>query len=254
MLVQRFRNARRLVTFLVAAVAVIAMPAMTSSGPSGRSFTAEGGEPRARSYAGTSLSEFEAFERQVLDHVDQYWRDVFAAARAGAGYQSPSAVLTPRGELRRSACGYSADPADYPRLDASPAFYCAADQTLYLSTSWLYREVYEAYGDFAVAVVLAHEVAHHVQYVVGVVDERGAVCCDKSGPQLELEADCLAGTWANAADQDGLLEAGDLEEAMAGSYAAGDASRTSHGTPSERRDWFEHGFKTGKPNQCQPPR
>lgn len=248
----RFRAARRVVAVVAGTVLVAAMPALADSGSEQRSFARPADDSRGNAYSGTSLAEFERFQRKVLDHVSRYWRDVFA--KNGAGYRSPSVVFTPPGKVNRSVCGYSADPDDFPRLEASPAFYCPSGETVYLSTGWLYREVYDRYGDFAAAAVAAHEVAHHVQYLLGVVDESGGACCGKSAPQVELEADCLSGTWANAAHREGLLEAGDVDEAKAGSYAAGDPARTTHGTPRERRDWFEHGFETGQPRQCRPPR
>lgn len=202
---------------------------------------------------GLSYRQFVGFQEAVANDVNAYWARTFA--ERGFGYSNPSLVLTEKGGATPSACGgISADPADVPagtpaevKAAVTPAFYCPADKGLYLASGWMYRESYRAFGDFATAVVIAHEMAHHAQRVSGAVNS--------SITAGELQADCWAGTWGRAADEAGLLEAGDLEEAVQGLYAAGDYEVDNpqhHGTPDQRYTWFLHGYKKGDPGECNP--
>jgi hypothetical protein len=139
------------------------------------------------------------------------------------------------------------------------AFYCPADDTIYVGQQFaadLYQGVLrglpgegKAAGDFAVAYVLAHEYAHNLQQELGVFDNR----VSKSAKPFELQADCLAGTWAYSVYAEGALQPGDLEEATRAALAVGDfdvGNAQHHGTPTERRDALLAGFETGDPATC----
>jgi predicted metalloprotease len=142
------------------------------------------------------------------------------------------------------------------------AFYCPADDTIYVGQQFaadLYNGVLRglpgesagerAAGDFAVAYVIAHEYAHNVQEELGVYDGRQG---EQARP-FELQADCLSGTWANSVFEQGLLESGDIEEALSTALAIGDfevGSEQHHGTPEERRDALQLGFERGNPSDC----
>lgn len=202
---------------------------------------------------GLSYREFVGFEEVVANDVNAYWAETFAAT--GILYRDPFLVLTEAGlATPTTTCGISADPADVPasapqdvKSAVSPAFYCPTEGGIFLASGWMYRDSYKAFGDFATAVVIAHEMAHHAQVVSGTTNP--------SVRQNELQADCWAGTWARAADRAGLLEAGDIEEAVNGLYAVGDYEVDDpdhHGTPKERYSWFLHGYKVADPGECNP--
>jgi predicted metalloprotease len=191
------------------------------------------------------------FLDDVLASVDTYWRETPAAA----GRPAPSvrhAWVVPGGRLD-TACGVQA--AD----DA--AFYCPADDTIYIGQAFavaLYDGVLRglpgqqagfghAAGDFAVAYVVAHEYAHDVQ------QESGLLAGRTRALPTELNADCLAGTWARWAYGQGRLDPGDVQEALDAALAVGDfefLSPQHHGTPSERRDAVLTGLRSGSPRAC----
>lgn len=199
------------------------------------------------------------FVRVVLGDTEDVWNEMFS--RAGSTYQPPVLVLY--NDMVQSACGYSSG--------ASGPFYCPGDQKVYIDLSFC-RDLqtrFQAPGDFAVAYVIAHEVGHHVQTLLGVegkvAEIRGQVSereFNKYSVALELQADFLAGVWANHAQKlSNILEEGDLEEALNAASAVGDdriQSRTrgtvvpdafTHGTSAQRRQWFQKGFQTGDINQ-----
>jgi predicted metalloprotease len=189
---------------------------------------------------GLDYAGYVRFERAVASDVDAYW-----ARRVGEDYQSPRLVLAAKGHYAESACGAPAGDPDAEHADASPAFECPRDDTVYLSSAWTYRELYEKFGDFAAAVAIAHEWAHHAQLLIG--------SAAKSTMQLELQADCWAGVWGRDADGRGLVEAGDLDEAARALYAMGDYEYTApdhHGTPAQRRAAFKRGYAAGDPGGC----
>lgn len=145
-------------------------------------------------------------------------------------------------------------------------FYCSADRKIYIDTSF-YQELsskYKAAGDFAMAYVIAHEVGHHVQNeleVLGAYHQKRAQLSDKEGNalnvRLELQADYYAGAWAKYVDGQGILDAGDIDEAMNAAHAVGDDTlqqeaycRTvpdsfTHGTSEQRKKWFNLGYTYG---------
>ena len=180
----------------------------------------------------------------------------------GGRYQPPVMVLY--AGVTASPCG-SASGATGP-------FYCPSDRKIYLDTEFfatLSRQL-GAHGDFAAAYVVAHEVAHHVQNELGILGEANAARArmgqaesNAVSVRIELQADCLAGVWARQVqDQFGVLEAGDVEEAVNAAHRIGDdmlqrnAGRTpmphtyTHGTAAQRARWFMLGQKSGDINSC----
>ena len=200
------------------------------------------------------------FVRVVLGDTEDTWTALFQGA--GGTYEVPVLVLF-SGAVR-SACGY-ADAAVGP-------FYCPGDRKLYIDLSF-YQEMqtrFGAPGDFAQAYVIAHEVGHHVQTLIGVADEvraaRGRVSQEDANAlsvRQELQADCFAGVWAHHAQRvRNVLEQGDLEEALTAAAAIGDdrlqrqsqghvvPETFTHGTSEQRVRWFREGFRAGDTARC----
>jgi predicted metalloprotease len=194
----------------------------------------------------------------VADDAQATWSDTFA--RAGRPYEPAGLVLFSSGTV--SGCG--------PASAATGPFYCPADRKVYIDLSF-YRELegrFGASGDFAQAYVIAHEVGHHVQTLLGTNAQVQSLSRDDPGQanelsiRLELQADCYAGVWANAAASAGLLESGDLEEGLAAAAAVGDdriqeqtqgridPEAWTHGSADQRVEWFRRGFENGDPNAC----
>lgn len=214
---------------------------------------AERTSPVVRSRGSDEPETIDVFLDRVLRDIDAYWERTFAAARL----PRPRVGFEPvaPGAVRLTACGTLAN-------DAS-AFYCPSDDTIYVAQQFaadLYRGVLRglpgeragygrAAGDFAVAYVLAHEYAHNLQQELGTFDNG----VGRSARPYELQADCLAGTWASSVFEAGLLEPGDLEEATNAALAVGDfdvGNAQHHGTPQERRDALLTGYDSGEPAQC----
>jgi predicted metalloprotease len=204
----------------------------------------------ARPEAGDENKQFTA---AVLGSTEDVWSEIFK--RNGERYREPSLVLF-SGQVR-TACGFSSA--------ATGPFYCPGDEKLYLDTDF-FRELkneFRSPGDFAQAYVIAHEVGHHVQNLLGVMNKvQRAGNTNALSVRLELQADCFAGIWAAAANRKGLVEAGDAEEAIRAAAAVGDDAiqrRTSgyvrpetftHGSSAERVRWFRTGFETGDVGKC----
>ncbi|HUF04780.1 MAG TPA: neutral zinc metallopeptidase [Aridibacter sp.] len=197
--------------------------------------------------------ESKQFTSAVLGSTEDVWNEIFRRNRLN--YREPTLVLF-SGQVR-SACGFSSS--------ATGPFYCPGDEKLYLDTNF-FRELkneFRSPGDFAQAYVIAHEVGHHVQNLLGVMDkvQRAGNTNDLS-VRLELQADCFAGIWAAAAQDKGLVEAGDAQEAIRAAEAVGDdaVQRRStgyvrpetftHGSSEERVRWFTTGFRTGDVARC----
>jgi predicted metalloprotease len=195
---------------------------------------------------GLGYDDFVTFERAVATDVNRYWARVFEVS--DVEYRDPRWSFAERGGSAESGCGVAAaDPADFPGQVVSPAFYCPDDEGAYFASGWMYRASYLEHGDFATAVVIGHEFGHHVQTLLGIPR--------RSSKPFELQADCLAGTWANHAERRGLMEEGDAEEGMRGAYASGDYQTDHpqhHGTPEERTKWFLTGYRSGRPGDCTP--
>jgi len=200
------------------------------------------------------------FVRVVLAETEDTWNAVFA--QAGEQYQPPKLVLYEN--QVQSACGYSSA--------SSGPFYCPGDYKVYIDLSFL-NELRRmgAPGDFAFAYVIAHEVGHHVQNLVGTANEVRSVQARSSKAQanalsvrLELQADCYAGVWINHTEKrSAILEPGDIQEGFDAAAAVGDdrlmsqAGRAprrenfTHGSSQERMDWFQRGMKSGNLRACQ---
>jgi predicted metalloprotease len=192
---------------------------------------------------GLDYGGYVTFERTVAHDVDAYWARVVEAR--DRDYPSPGLVLAGRGRFTASGCGAQVGDPTERHPNASPAFECPLDDTVYLSSGWTYRELYQRFGDFGAAIAIAHEWAHHVQMVLGVKAP--------TTMRLELQADCWAGVWGHDADARGLVEAGDLTEATRTLYALGDYEYKApdhHGTPAQRRAAFTQGFQAGDPDRC----
>lgn len=209
----------------------------------------------------TANDEQSEFVRAVLGDTEDTWRAIFQTN--SRQYQDPKLVLFDGGV--NSACGFASS--------AVGPFYCPGDRQVYLDLSF-FRDLeqrYGAAGDFAQAYVIAHEVGHHVQTLLGVsakVDaarQRGENLEGANGllVRQELQADCLAGIWAHHAQQRlDWLEPGDLEEALNAANAIGDdrlqqqarghvvPDSFTHGTSAQRVHWFTTGFDTGKVSAC----
>ncbi|TWT27349.1 neutral zinc metallopeptidase [Planomicrobium sp. CPCC 101110] len=194
------------------------------------------------------------FVSVVLADTEQIWSQVFA--EEGMEYVEPTLVLF-TGSVE-SACGTAG-------ASVGP-FYCPGDQKLYIDLSFYdeLQQQFQAPGDFAMAYVIAHEVGHHVQNLLGVMEEvqplRNQLSeeeYNKLQVRLELQADYLSGVWAHHAEDMGLLEAGDLEEALTAASAVGDDTiqqrargyvvpeSFTHGTSEQRKKWFYRGFEAG---------
>ncbi|PYY79260.1 neutral zinc metallopeptidase [Pseudomonas sp. TKO26] len=216
--------------------------------------------PQARK-APPANDEQAEFVRAILGDTEDTWGQIFQ--QAGRQYQAPKLILF-RGRVN-SACGAA--------TSASGPFYCPADRQVYLDMDF-FREMaqrFSAAGDFAQAYVIAHEVGHHVQTLLGVSAKIQAA--RQQGRQMEgdggllvrqeLQADCLAGVWAYHAQQRlNWLEPGDVEEALNAANAIGDdrlqqqgqgrvvPDSFTHGTSAQRVRWFKTGFSQGQVGQC----
>lgn len=198
------------------------------------------------------------FAAQVLGTTEQVWSEVYPA-QIGEQYDPPVMVLY--SGVTQSPCG-SASGATGP-------FYCPADQKAYLDTEFFstLSEQLGAGGDFAAAYVIAHEVAHHIQNELGILGQVDQARRQSSEAQanaltvrLELQADCLSGVWARSVN--GLLEPGDLEEALNAARKIGDdylqrrAGKVpqphtfTHGTSEQRSRWFARGYQSGRMGDC----
>ena len=232
------------------------MPAGSGVDPLPRSQTGEIGES-PRSKPGDELADFTSV---VLADTEDSWRPIFA--QIGRQYSDPTLVLF-SGAVR-SACGFA--------QSAVGPFYCPRDQKLYIDLAFFneLRTRFGAPGDFAQAYVVAHEVGHHVQTLLGISDkvrsaQAGASRTDANAIQvrMELQADCFAGIWANHGDRArGILEDGDVEEALTAASAIGDdrlqrqaqghvvPDAFTHGTSRQRMVWFRRGLESGELTSC----
>jgi hypothetical protein len=216
--------------------------------------------PQAPPPAGTPQDEAGQFISRVLGETEDTWGEIFRAG--GAQYPAPKLVMF-NGSVR-SACGFASA--------ASGPFYCPADQRVYIDTAFFAQlsQEFRAGGDFAAAYVIAHEVGHHVQTVLGISEKVRAAqqrASQEEGNQLqvrmELQADCYAGVWTHHAEaRRKILEAGDIEEAMRAAAAVGDDTiqkRTqgyvvpeswTHGSAQMRQEWFQRGMQSGSLQAC----
>jgi predicted metalloprotease len=201
------------------------------------------------------LVDFMSF---VLDDSQRFWRETLE--RSNRDYRDAKLVLFT--QSTNSACG-GATAAIGPH-------YCPADEKIYLDLDFFreLRDGFGAPGDFAQAYVLAHEVAHHVQNVLGINDQvqraqqQGSSDANELSIRLELQADCFAGVWGYTTYTRDLLESGDLEEGLNAAAAVGDdriqqesggqvnPETWTHGSSAQRVEWFRRGFDSGDPSRC----
>jgi predicted metalloprotease len=213
--------------------------------------------PRQTSPQAEKLTDFVSV---VLADTEDTWSKIFR--EYGEVYQEPKLVLF-TGTVQ-SACGYA--------QAAMGPFYCPADRKVYIDLSF-YQDLktrHHSPGDFAQAYVIAHEIGHHVQNLLGISSKvqslqrrTGEVQSNQLSVRLELQADCFAGVWANRANQERqIIETGDVEEALNAASNIGDdrlqkqsrgyvvPDSFTHGSSSQRVKWFQQGLKTGDINQC----
>jgi predicted metalloprotease len=200
------------------------------------------------------------FVSKVLASTEDTWNEVFRAN--GRQYKEPKLVLFTG--VTPTACGTG--------QSAMGPFYCPGDQKVYIDLAF-YRELKERFkapGEFAQAYVIAHEVGHHVQNLLGIADKvhsaqqrAGKAEANALSVRMELQADCLAGVWGKRTDtMKGVLEPGDLEAALTAASAIGDdrlqqqtqgrivPESFTHGSSAQRMRWFKKGFESGDMNQC----
>jgi predicted metalloprotease len=204
--------------------------------------------------------EMRQFVARVLGSTERTWTQIFEAG--GRTYDKPTLVLF--SDAVQSACGFA--------QAASGPFYCGPDHKVYIDLSF-YRDLrqrFQAPGDFAQAYVIAHEVGHHVQNLLGIMNKvqssqsrANQQQANALSVQLELQADCLAGIWANHAHRErNILEQGDVEEGLNAAAQIGDdrmQKRASgyvvpegftHGSAQQRVQWFRRGIESGELKQC----
>lgn len=208
---------------------------------------------------GAPTDEEGEFVSVVLRDTEETWGRMFA--QDGRRYREPTLVLF-EGQVQ-SACGFASA--------ATGPFYCPGDQKLYIDLSFFdeLSRRFGAPGDFAQAYVIAHEVGHHVQNLLGILPqvdkarrEASRAAANQLSVQLELQADCLAGVWAHDADAQGVLEVGDIDEALGAATAIGDDTLQkrsqgyvvpdsfTHGTSAQRSEWFKRGYEEGRVDAC----
>jgi predicted metalloprotease len=219
-----------------------------------------GGQPEVVDGPPPADDEQSIFIKRVLGDLEDTWTQLFA--QGGERYQPPTLVLF--NQAVQSACG-SASAATGP-------FYCPADSKVYIDLSF-FRELDERFGapgDFAQAYVVAHEVGHHIQNLLG-INQQVSRLQQQAGSQaeanqlsvrMELQADCFAGVWGNHAGQQNLLEEGDVEEGLRAAAAIGDdrmqrqaqgkvvPESFTHGSSEQRAEWLRRGLASGQINSC----
>ncbi|WP_145488944.1 KPN_02809 family neutral zinc metallopeptidase [Yersinia aleksiciae] len=215
--------------------------------------------PRSSSSVSAKDDQYAKFTSVILADTEDTWKPIFQ--KMGRTYQEPKLVMY-RGATR-TGCGTG--------QSVMGPFYCPADSTVYIDLSF-YEEMKNklgADGDFAQAYVIAHEVGHHVQHLMGIdskvrQQQQGATQAEANrlSVKMELQADCFAGVWGKAMDEQQVLEVGDLQEALNAAQAIGDdrlqqqsqgrvvPDSFTHGTSQQRYTWFKRGFDSGDPNSC----
>jgi hypothetical protein len=195
----------------------------------------------------------------VLDDAQQTWAQLLPKVD---GQQYRNAKLAVFRDAVNTGCGQA--PA------AVGPFYCPVDEKVYLDLSFFdeLAQRFGAPGDFAQAYVIAHELGHHVQHLLGIeqrvrqMQESRPGAANQLSVALELQADCFAGVWGNSTSQRRLLEQGDIEEGLSAASAVGDdrlqaqatgsirPDKFTHGSSAQRSQWFRRGLESGDPNSC----
>lgn len=216
-------------------------------------------EPASQPYSPESDDPMGRFISAALRSTEDTWEGIFADL--GRRYQDPVLVLY--SDSTDTACGYG--------QSAMGPFYCPADNQVYLDLSF-YNDMQRNLGgggDFALGYVLAHEVGHHVQNLLGISDQVRKAMAGASQRQAnqlsvrqELQADCFAGVWGHHMNKQGVVEPDDLEKALRTANAIGDdrlqrqstgrvvPDSFTHGTSQQRMEWFRRGFDSGDIAQC----
>lgn len=216
-------------------------------------------QPQRQEMSQPAKDPLARFTSVMLASTEDAWGEIFQ--QSGSRYQAPKLVLY-RGATR-TGCGQG--------QSVMGPFYCPADRTVYIDLSF-YQEMRNklgADGDFAQGYVVAHEVGHHVQNLLGIErkmreQQQGLSRAEqnKLSVKLELQADCFAGVWGHYMQREQVLEHGDLEEALNAAQAIGDdrlqqqsqgrviPDSFTHGSSAQRYAWFKRGFDSGKPASC----
>jgi predicted metalloprotease len=210
--------------------------------------------PQSR-FSEAEQQEMVDFVSVVLAETEDTWGRYFAAE--DAQYPQPSMIIFSGGT--DSGCGFA--------QSAVGPFYCPVDQNLYIDLDFFYdlKTRHGAPGDFAQAYVIAHEVGHHIENVLGVLERaqgQNTAGATGSSVRIELMADCLAGVWAADVNNKGLIEEGDIEEALNAASQIGDDTLQqqaqgrvvpdsfTHGSSAQRYEWFKKGYDNGQLESC----
>ncbi|CAJ1902854.1 hypothetical protein OPFLODJI_04013 [Aeromonas hydrophila] len=216
-------------------------------------------QPQRQEMSQPAKDPLARFTSVMLASTEDAWGEIFQ--QSGSRYQAPKLVLYRGATL--TGCGQG--------QSVMGPFYCPADRTVYIDLSF-YQEMRDklgADGDFAQGYVVAHEVGHHVQNLLGIErkmreQQQGLSRAEqnKLSVKLELQADCFAGVWGHYMEREQVLEHGDLEEALNAAQAIGDdrlqqqsqgrviPDSFTHGSSAQRYAWFKRGFDSGKPASC----
>jgi uncharacterized protein len=242
--------------FVLKACGIDPMQILAGGGGGG---VAPGGGGQVSEGEAPASDEMKQFVATVLAETEDVWNGIFQAQ--GLKYEEPTLVLF-SGQVK-SACGYASA--------ASGPFYCPNDHKVYLDTSFFQQlsSQFGASGDFAQAYVVAHEVGHHVQNLTGILPKFNQMRqnmteadANQMSMRVELQADCFAGVWGHYTNQKGLLEQGDIEEALNAAQKIGDDTLQkkmqgyvvpesfNHGTSAQRQKWLAAGLKSGKLESC----
>ena len=223
----------------------------------------DGSAPQAEApiESGAPQDESGQFVAHILGDTEETWTAIFQ--QAGQQYQEPTLAIFSEGI--NTGCGNA--------TSAAGPFYCPADQKVYIDLAF-FRQLeteFAAQGDFAKAYVIAHEVGHHVQTLLGTSDKvraaqkqaRSQEEANQWQVRMELQADCYAGIWAHYADSSRqLIEAGDIDEALAAAQSVGDDTiqkriqgnvnqeTFTHGSGKQRQEWFRKGYGSGQVDNC----
>jgi uncharacterized protein len=242
-------------------VVILILSLLTGKNP--LDYLGGGGSPAYDQQANTTTSTVQDEQAQfvsvVLQDTEDVWNKIFQ--EKGSDYPEPKLVLFSGSD--QSGCGFASA--------ATGPFYCPADQKVYIDLSFYddLQSRFGAPGDFAMAYVVAHEVGHHIQHVLGITDKvddaRGRLSekeVNALSVKLELQADFFAGVWAHhAQEMKNILEEGDIDEALNAANAIGDdklqkqsqgyvvPDAFTHGTSAQRKYWFKKGFDTGDMDQ-----
>lgn len=194
----------------------------------------------------------------VLDDAQNTWKEILP--QTGRQYHDAKLVLFR--DAVNSGCGFAES--------ATGPFYCPTDEKVYIDLGFYddLKNRFGASGDFAQAYVLAHEIGHHVQHLMGIdskvrqAQRANPLAANELSVRLELQADCLAGIWGHSTQQRNILEQGDLEKALNAAAAIGDdriqrmstggvsPESFTHGSSEQRKDWFQKGFQSGDVSSC----